>query len=56
VKQKRFSDEQVIRVLKEHKAPAPRWTTSAAGTPQNGNVCTWRKKYAGMEASDATTT
>ena len=32
MKHKRFSDEQVIGVLKENEAGA-RWTTSAGGTP-----------------------
>ena len=49
MKHKRFSDEQVIGVLKEHEVDGicRRHAISSA------TFYTWRKKYGGMEASDA---
>ena len=53
MKHKRFSDEQVIGVLKEHEAGGkvddlcPRHAISTA------TFYTWRKKYGGMEVSEA---
>ena len=49
MKHKRFSDEQVIGVLKEHEVDdiCRRHAISSA------TFYTWRKKYGGMEASDA---
>jgi len=45
----RFSEEQIINVLKEHQAGIP----VVELCRKHGTFYTWRTKYGGMEVSDA---
>lgn len=53
MKHKRFSDEQIIGVLKEHEAGAKVDELCRRHGLSSATFYTWRKKYGGMEASDA---
>jgi putative transposase len=53
MKHKRFSEEQVISVLKEHEAGGRVDELCRRHAIGTATFYTWRKKYAGMEASDA---
>lgn len=53
MKHKRFSDEQVIGVLQEHEAGAKVDDICRRHAISTATLYTWRKKYGGMEASDA---
>ena len=53
MKHKRFSDEQVIGVLKEHEAGAKVDDICRRHAISGATFHTWREKYGGMEASDA---
>ena len=53
MKHKRFSDEQVIGVLKEDEAGAKVDDICRRHAISSATFYTWRKKYGGMEASDA---
>jgi putative transposase len=53
MKRKRFSDEQIIGVLKEHEAGAKVDDIFRRLGISSATFYTWRKKYGGMEASDA---
>src|SRR6478609_3404349 len=53
MKHKRFSDEQVIGVLKEHEAGGKVDDICRRHAISTATFYTWRKKYGGMEASDA---
>lgn len=53
MKRSRFSEEQIISILKEHQAgmtPAELCRTHGIS---DATFYTWRKKYGGMEVSDA---
>ena len=53
MKKKRFSEEQIISILKEHESGA----TAAALSRRHGvseqSIYRWKAKYGGMEVSDA---
>ena len=53
MKHKRFSEEQIIEVLKEHEAGGKVDDICRRHEISTATFYTWRKKYAGMEASDA---
>ena len=53
MKHRRFSDEQIIGVLKEHEAGANVDELCRRHGVSSATFYTWRKKYGGMEASDA---
>ena len=53
MKHKRFSDEQIIGVLKEQEAGAKVDEICRRHGISSATFYTWRKKYGGMEASDA---
>ena len=53
MKHKRFSDEQVIGVLKEHEAGARVDDICRRHAISTATFYTWGRKYDGMEASDA---
>ena len=53
MKHKHFSDEQVIGVLKEHEAGAKVDDICRRHAISSATFYIWRKKYGGMEASDA---
>ena len=53
MKPRRFSDEQVIGVLKEHEAGAKVDDTCRRHAISTATFYAWRKKDGGMKASDA---
>jgi putative transposase len=53
MRHKRFSEEQIIGVLKEHEAGGRVDELCRRHGVSTATFYTWRKKYAGMEASDA---
>ena len=53
MKRKRFSEEQIIGVLKEHEAGAKTADLCRKHGISDATFYTWRTKYGGMEVSDA---
>jgi len=53
MKRSRFTQEQVIAVLKEHRAGAAVADLCRKHGISDGTFYTWRSKYGGMEVSDA---
>lgn len=53
MKKSRFSEEQIIAVLKEHQAGIPVTELCRKHGISDATFYTWRKKYGGMEVSDA---
>jgi putative transposase len=53
MKRRRFSDEQIIAVLKENEAGAKVEELCRRHGISGATFYTWRKKFGGMEASDA---
>jgi putative transposase len=49
----RFSEEQIINVLKEHQAGMPAGDLCRKHGISDATFYTWRSKYGGMEVSDA---
>jgi len=50
---KRFTEEQIIQVLKEHKAGAKTADVCRRHGISDATLYNWKAKYGGMEASDA---
>lgn len=53
MKRSRFSDEQIIGILKEHQAGLPAAELCRKYGISDATFYTWRKKYGGMEVSEA---
>lgn len=53
MKRRRFSDEQIIAVLKENEAGAKVEELCRRHGISGATFYAWRKKFGGMEASDA---
>jgi len=53
MKRKRFSEEQIIRILKEAEAGVPVKELCRKHGMANASFYAWRSKYGGMEVSDA---
>jgi putative transposase len=53
MKKSRYSEEQIIAVLKEHQAGIPVAELCRKHGISDATFYTWRKKYGGMELSDA---
>jgi putative transposase len=53
MKRKRFSEEQIIGVLKEHEAGGKVDDICRRHAISTATFYTWRKKYGGMEVSEA---
>ena len=53
MKRSRFTQEQVIAVLKEHQAGAVVADLCRKNGISDATFYTWRSKYGGMEVSDA---
>ena len=53
MKRKRFTEEQIIAVLKENEAGAKVDELCRRHGISSGTFYTWRKKYGGMDASEA---
>jgi putative transposase len=53
MKKSRYSEEQIIAVLKEHQAGIPVADLCRKHGISDATFYTWRKKYGGMDVSDA---
>ena len=53
MKRSRFSDEQIIGILKEHQAGVSALELCRKYGISDATFYTWRKKYGGMEVSEA---
>lgn len=53
MKRKRFTEEKIIGVLKEHEAGAKADEICRRHGISSATFYTWRKKYGGMEVSEA---
>lgn len=53
MKRRRFSEEQIIGVLKEHQAGATAADLCRKHGISDATFYKWRSKYGGMEVSDA---
>lgn len=53
MRKSRFSEEQIIGILKEHQAGVPVADLCRKHGISDATLYTWRSKYGGMEVSDA---
>jgi putative transposase len=53
MKRSRFSDEQIIGILKEHQAGLSATDLRRKYGISDATFYTWRKRYGGMEVSEA---
>jgi putative transposase len=53
MKKSRYSEERIIAVLKEHQAGIPVADLCRKHGISDATFYTWRKKYGGMDVSDA---
>ena len=53
MRKSRFSEEQIIGILKEHQAGMPVAELCRKHGISDATLYTWRSKYGGMEVSDA---
>jgi putative transposase len=53
MKRSRFSDEQIIGILKEHQAGLSATDSCRKYGISDATFYTWRKRYGGMEVSEA---
>ena len=53
MKRKRYTEEQIIGILKEHEAGAPAGELARRHGVSEQSIYRWKAKYGGMEVSDA---
>lgn len=53
MKRKRFSEEQIIGVLREHEAGAKTADLARRHGVSEATIYNWKAKYGGMDVSDA---
>ena len=53
MKRKRFSEEQIIAILREHESGVSTADLCRKHGMSNASFYTWKSKYGGMDVSDA---
>ena len=53
MKRKRFSEEQIIKILQSHEAGVPLPELACEHGFAQGTIYTWKAKYGGMEVAEA---
>lgn len=53
MKRNRYTEEQIIRILKEHESGVPANEVIRKHGIANGTFYRWKSKYGGMDVSDA---
>ena len=53
MKRKRFSEEQIIKILRSHETGVPLLDLAREHGFAEGTIYTWKAKYGGMEVSEA---
>ena len=53
MKRKRYSEEQILSILKEHQAGGSFTDLARRCGPVEYTICRWKSKYGGMEVSGA---
>jgi putative transposase len=53
MKRKRFSEEQIIAILREHEAGVPTGELCRKHGMSSASLYGWKAKYGGMDVSDA---
>lgn len=53
MKRKRYTEEQIISILKEHEAGATAKALSRIHGVSENTIYNWKAKYGGMDVSDA---
>jgi putative transposase len=53
MKRKRFTEEQIIKILRAHEAEVPLADLSREHGFAEGTIYTWKAKYGGMEVAEA---
>ena len=53
MKRKRFTEDQIIAVLREHEAGAKAADLARKHGVSEATLCNWKAKYGGMDVSDA---
>ena len=53
MKRKRFTEEQIVGILKEHEAGVPVTELCRQHDVSDASIYKWKAKYGGLEVSDA---
>ena len=53
MKRKRFTEEQIIKILQSHEAGVPLAELARENESAEGTIYTWKAKYGGMVVADA---
>ena len=53
MKRKRFTEDQIIKILQAHEAGVPLADLSREHGFAEGTIYTWKAKYGGMEVAEA---
>ena len=53
MKSRRFTDEQIVAILKEHEAGVTAEELARIHGVSRNTIYNWKKKYGGMDVSDA---
>ena len=53
MKRKRFTEEQIIKILTAHEAGVPLVDLACEHRFAEGTIYTWKAKYGGMEVAEA---
>ena len=53
MKKKRYSEEQIVKAIKQHEAGIKVEDICGDLGVSSGNFCNWRRKYVSLEVNDA---